>query len=312
MTTNNSQPNTPNLAEDTSVKAVPDENLIIKKLSLVSIIGNVLLSGFKLFAGITGHSGAMISDAVHSLSDVVATFVAFFGVKISKRAADKAHPYGHDRIECVASLILGLILLATGIGVGQAGLKNILAGNYESLAVPGVIALVAAVLSIVVKEAMYWYTRYYAKLINSAAFMADAWHHRSDAFSSIGSLIGIAGAMLGFPVLDSVASVIICLFILKISYDILKDALQKMLDTSCGEAYEKELTQYIASQKDVVRVDLLHSRMFGNKVYIDLEIAVDGDKSLQDAHAVAERVHSNVEKDFPDIKHIMIHVNPAV
>lgn len=306
MTTNQ------NLAEGTSATAVPNENLIIKKLSLVSIIGNILLSGFKLFAGVTGHSGAMISDAVHSLSDVITTFIAFFGVKISKREADKAHPYGHDRIECVASLILGLLLLATGIGVGQAGLKNILAGNYETLAIPGVIALVAAVLSIVGKEAMYWYTKYYAKLINSAAFMADAWHHRSDAFSSIGSLIGIAGAMMGFPVLDSVASVVICLFILKVSYDILKDALQKMLDTSCGEAYEKELSQYIASQKDVIRVDLLHSRMFGNKVYIDLEIAVDGDKSLRDAHAVAERVHSNVEKDFPDIKHIMIHVNPAV
>lgn len=294
-----------------SARAAVNENAIIRKLSLVSVIGNAVLSGFKMFAGITGNSGAMISDAIHSFSDVLTTVIAFFGVKISKKDADKSHPYGHERIECVASLILGLILAATGIGVGKVGLENIISGHYEALAIPGAIALVAAVISIVGKEAMYWYTRYYAKMINSAAFMADAWHHRSDAFSSIGSLIGIAGARMGFPVLDSVASVVICLFILKVSYDILKDALKKMLDTSCGEDYEKTLADYIAAQEDVIRIDTLHSRMFGNKVYIDLEIAVDGNKPLRESHAVAERVHANVEKDFPNIKHIMIHVNPA-
>lgn len=288
-----------------------NETAVIRRLSLVGIVGNIILSAFKLFAGIWGHSGAMVSDAVHSLSDVFATFIAFLGVRISKKSADQAHPYGHERMECVASLILGVILLATGLGIGQAGLRNVLAGNYETLAVPGVIALVAAVVSIVVKESMYWYTRHYAVLLNSSAFMADAWHHRSDAFSSIGSLVGIAGAMLGFPVLDAVASVVICLFILKVAYDILRDALRKMLDTSCGAVYEQELRDFISAQSDVVRVDLLHTRMFGNKVYIDLEIAVDGDKSLRDAHAVAEVVHNNVENRFPNTKHIMIHVNPA-
>lgn len=141
--------------------------------------------------------------------------------------------------------------------------------------------------------------------------MADAWHHRSDAFSSIGSLIGIAGAMLGFPIMDSIASVVICLFILKVSYDILKDAIAKMLDTSCGEDYEKALTAYIAAQKDVVRVDMLHSRMFGNKTYIELELQVDGDLPLREAHAIAERIHDNVEAHFLEIKHITIHLNPS-
>lgn len=300
-----------NMTETMSVATIINENAIIRNLSLVSIVGNVILSGFKMFAGITGHSGAMISDAIHSLSDVVTTFIALFGVKISQRPADKSHPYGHERLECVAALILGLILALTGIGVGKVGLDNIFTKDYHSLSIPGTIALVAAILSIIGKEAMYWYTRYYAKMINSAAFMADAWHHRSDALSSVGSLIGIGGAMLGFPVLDSVASVIICLFILKVAYDILKDAITKMLDTSCDADYEQELTNYIASQKDVIRVDMLQSRMFGNKVYIDLEIAVDGNKSLRDAHEVAHRVHNNVENTFPNIKHIMIHVNPA-
>ncbi len=302
--------NTEKPAGATSAKMKTRENAIVRKISLVGIIGNIVLSAFKLFAGIVGKSGAMVSDAVHSFSDVFATFIAFLGVSISKREADKAHPYGHERMECVASLILGLILLMTGLGIGKVGIENIVSGNYEELAVPNVIALVAAVVSIAVKEAMYWYTRYYAKILDSAAFMADAWHHRSDAFSSIGSLIGIGGAMLGFPVLDWVASVVICLFILKVAYDILKDSLVKMLDTSCGEEYEKKLEEYIAAQEGVVQVDMLHSRMFGNKVYVDLEIEVDGDKSLKEAHTVAERVHTNVEKDFPNVKHIMIHLNP--
>ena len=288
-----------------------NETAIIRNLSLVSVVGNAILSGFKLFAGIVGNSGAMISDAIHSFSDVLTTLIAWVGVKISKKASDSDHPYGHERLECMASLLLGAVLLVTGLGIGKVGLENIFSRDYETLAVPSAIALAAAIISIVGKEAMYWYTRYYAQLIHSSAFLADAWHHRSDAFSSIGSLIGIAGAMMGFPILDSVASVVICLFIVKVSFDILKDAVVKLLDTSCGEDYEKNMSEYVSAQNGVVCVDMLHSRMFGNKVYIDLEIQVDGDKSLKEAHEVAEQVHTNVEHQFPDVKHIMIHVNPA-
>ncbi|MCI5899034.1 MAG: cation diffusion facilitator family transporter [Firmicutes bacterium] len=287
------------------------ERQMVNRVSLVTITGNVVLSIFKLIAGILGRSGAMVSDAIHSMSDVVTTVIAFLGVRMSQKEADKSHPYGHERLECVASLILGITLFAVGCGIGYAGIQNIIGGHYEELAVPGFLALAAAIISIVVKEAMFWYTRHYASLLNSAAFMADAWHHRSDALSSVGSLIGIGGAMLGFPVLDSIASVIICLFILKVAYDTFKDALSKMLDTSCSDEYEKSLSDFILSQKDVIKLDLLHTRMFGNKVYVDAEISVDGDKSLRDAHAVAERVHDGVEKHFPNVKHIMIHVNPA-
>ena len=306
MTTNNPQHN-----QTPRRPTAPEEAAIIRKLSFVSIFGNAVLSGFKLFAGIAGNSSAMISDAIHSFSDVLTTLIAWIGVKISKKDSDSAHPYGHERLECIASLLLGAVLLVTGLGIGKVGLTHILSRDYETLAIPSLIALIAAVVSIVGKEAMYWYTRYYAKLIHSSAFLADAWHHRSDAFSSISSLIGIGGAMLGFPVLDSVASVVICLFIIKVSYDILKDAVTKLLDTSCGEEYETKLRDYVSAQGGVVCVDMLHSRMFGNKVYIDLEIQVDGDKPLRDAHAIAEQVHTGVEQHFPDVKHIMIHVNPA-
>ena len=288
-----------------------DEAAAIRKMSFVSVAGNAVLSGFKLFAGITGNSGAMISDSIHSFSDVITTVIAWIGVKVSKKEADSDHPYGHERMECIASLLLGIVLLTTGLGVGKVGLEHIISGSYETLAIPSAIALVAAIVSIVSKEAMYWYTRYYAKLIHSSAFLADAWHHRSDAFSSIGSLIGIGGAMLGFPVMDSVASVVICLFIVKASYDILKDGVVKLLDTSCGKGYEAQMEQCIAAQEGVVHVDSLRSRMFGNKVYIDLEIQVDGEKSLRDAHEVAEHVHDEVEHTFPDVKHIMIHLNPT-
>ena len=298
-------------AEMNSEQGKVNEQTVIRNLSLVSVAGNTLLSGIKIIAGIVGHSGAMILDAVHSFSDVLTTLIAYVGVKISRKEADQAHPYGHERMECVASLLLSLLLMATGVGIGMVGLKNIISGNYETLEVPGAIALAAAIVSIVEKEAMFWYTRHFARLIHSEAFMADAWHHRSDAFSSVGSLIGIIGARLGFPVLDSVASVGICLFILKVGYDILKDAIAKMLDTSCNQAYERNLCELIEAQDDVVCVDLLRTRMFGSKVYVDLEIEVDGNMLLLDSHAVAERVHNLVEMKYPEIKHIMIHVNPA-
>lgn len=289
----------------------PDETAVIRKLSLVGIIGNVFLSAFKFIAGIMGNSSAMVSDAVHSLSDVFATFIAFLGVRFGRREADASHPYGHERIESLAAIVLGLILLVTGVGIGWVGLEKILAGNYESLPIPGMIAFVAAIVSIAVKEGMFWYTRHWARVIRSSAFEADAWHHRSDAMSSIGALVGVGGSMLGYPVLDPIASVVICLFILKQGISIIYDALKKMLDTSCGEQFEEEVRQLVDAENQVEHIDMLRTRMFGDKVYIDMEIAIDGSMQLTDAHAIAERVHDDIEHAFPEVKHVMIHVNPA-
>lgn len=284
---------------------------IVNRLSRIGIIGNILLSAFKLFAGLAGKSGAMVSDAVHSLSDVFATLIAFIGVKLSQRSADARHPYGHERFECVASLVLGIILAVTGLGIGWAGVQKLVGGNYSQLAVPTALPLIAAAVSIVVKEGMYWYTMYYAKKLDSAAFVADAWHHRSDALSSVGSFLGIGAAKLGFPIMDPIASVVICLFILKVAYDITKDSLRKMLDTSCSRDTEKEMRDFIAAQEGVEQLDLLQTRLFGNKVYMDVEISVERDSSLLEAHDIAERVHAAVEHQFPNVKHVMIHVNPG-
>ena len=281
---------------------------IAKRLSFVGIAGNILLSAFKLYAGILGKSGAMVSDAVHSLSDVFATCIAYFGVIMSKRPEDREHPYGHERMECVASLILGLLLAGTGLGIGYSGIQKLFAG--EELEIPTMLPLFAAVLSIAVKEGMFRYTMYYAKKMDSSAFKADAWHHRSDALSSIGSFAGIALARMGFPIMDPIAGLLICLVILKVAYDILKDALDKMLDTSCGKDLEQNIRSFIAKQPGVEHIDLLNTRQFGNKIYIDLEIAVKSDISLAQAHEIAERVHKNVEQEYPKVKHVMIHVNP--
>lgn len=289
--------------------AVKEQNEIIKRLSQVGILGNVFLSAFKLFAGFFGKSGAMVSDAVHSLSDVFATLIAYIGVRLSRQPEDEEHPYGHERLECVASLVLGLILAGTGLGIGYAGIQKLL--HPETLQVPTLLPLIAAIVSIAVKEGMYHYTMHYAKIMDSAAFKADAWHHRSDALSSVGSFIGILLARLGFPVMDPIASLVICVLILKVSFDICKDALDKMLDTSCDHDFEQKLGSFIEEQPGVEHIDLLHTRQFGNKIYVDLEFTVRKGISLYDAHAIAEDVHRSVEQRFPNVKHVMIHMNPA-
>lgn len=183
----------------------------------------------------------MISDAIHSASNVFSTFVVIIGIKLAAKKPDKEHPYGHERMECVAAIILAVVLFITGLGIGLDALKNIVNGNYNELQVPGILALITAIVSIITKEVMYWYTRYYAKRIDSSALMADAWHHRSDAFSSIGALVGIGGARLGFPIMDSVASLVIFVFIVKATFDIFKDAMAKMVDHSCDEETEKQI-----------------------------------------------------------------------
>ena len=285
---------------------------VANRVSFITIIGNVALSVFKLLAGILAHSSAMISDAVHSASDVFSTIVVIIGVRLASRESDKEHPYGHERMECVAAIILAMVLFITGLGIGIEAVKTIAGGNYASLQAPGVLAMVAAVISIVVKEVMFWYTKINAKRIDSGALMADAWHHRSDAFSSVGALIGMGGARLGFPVMDSIASLVIFIFIVKAAYDIFKDAVDKMVDRSCDDETEKQISACIMENENVKGIDLIQTRIFGNKIYVDIEIQVDGSYTLHRAHGIAEEVHNSIEHRFPKVKHIMVHVNPAV
>lgn len=283
---------------------------VANRVSMVSIIGNLILSLLKLFAGIFAHSAAMISDAIHSASDVFSTIVVIIGVHLSSKESDKEHPYGHERLECEAAIILAMVLFITGLGIGIDAAKNILQGNYAGLQVPGIAALIAAIVSIVSKEAMYWYTRFYAKKIDSSALMADAWHHRSDAFSSVGALIGIAASRMGYPIMDSVASLVIFVFITKAAFDIFQDSMDKLVDHSCDEETERAMKECVLRHEDVLGIDLLHTRIFGNKIYVDIEIEADASYTLREAHEIAEAVHDSIEKEFPKVKHIMVHVNP--
>lgn len=280
------------------------------RVSGVSVFINIVLSVFKLIAGIVANSAAMVSDAVHSASDVFSSIVVMIGARISAKESDKDHPYGHERLECVAAIILATILCGTGLGIGYRALMQVFNGDYGSLEEPGILAIIAAIISIVVKEAMYWYTRANALKIDSSALMADAWHHRSDSLSSIGALVGITGARMGIKVLDPVASIVICVFIAKAAHDIFVDAINKMVDKACEEETEKRMEECALSVSGVERVDVLHTRVFGNKIYVDMEIAADGDKPLKETHAIAEMVHDEIERTFPKVKHIMIHVNP--
>lgn len=288
-----------------------DSKTIVNRVSTVTIAGNIVLSILKAFAGILAHSSAMISDAIHSMSDVCSTIIVLIGIRIASKEPDKEHPYGHERMECVAAIILAMILFMTGLGIGIDAMQTITEGNYGDLQVPGKLALIAAVVSIICKEAMYWYTRYYAKRIDSGALMADAWHHRSDALSSVGAFVGIGGAMMGFPVMDAVASLVIFFFIAKAAYEIFKDAMDKMVDRSCDEETEMEIRNCVLCHQEVQGIDMLQTRIFGNKIYVDVEILLDGSYTLQAAHDIAETVHDDIEQNFPKVKHIMVHVNPT-
>ena len=283
---------------------------IAVRVSVNSIIVNVILSAFKLFAGIFASSSAMVSDSVHSISDVLSTFIVIAGVKIANKASDENHQYGHERFECVAALLLAFLLGVTGVSIGYGGILTIARGEYQAAELPGMLALIAAVVSIVIKEAMYWYTKNAAAKIKSSALLADAWHHRSDAFSSIGSFLGILGARMGYPVLDPIASVVICILIVKAAWGIFSGAVRKVTDEACPQETIEKIRGTILAQEGVLSIDQLSTRMFGDRQYVDVEIGVNGKMMLEQAHSIAETVHDELERTFPEIKHCMVHVNP--
>lgn len=283
----------------------------INRVSIVTIIVNAVLSLIKLLAGIFASSAAMISDAVHSLSDVFSTFIVMIGIKLSKKKADSDHNFGHEKMESIASLLLAAILAATAVLIGISGFESIgRVAAGESIPIPGALALAAAVLSIVVKEWMYHYTRRTAKAVESTALMADAWHHRSDAFSSIGSLIGIGGAMLGFPILDPIASIIIALFILKVAYSISREATGQLTDRAADPQTHDEICRIVESVEGVAHVDSLRTRVYVNQLCLDIRISVPGQMTVEEGHAISHNVENAIYEKYHNIKSCIVHVNP--
>ena len=285
------------------------EKNLAYKVSFISIVLNVFLSVFKFIAGIIGKSSAMISDSIHSLSDVISTFVVIIGITISKKEADVKHQYGHERYETLAAIILSFCLALTGIYIFYKAIANIVNKSYVSKDVT-FIALIAAIISILVKEWMYHYTKKAALKINSTSLKADAYHHRSDSLSSIGAMIGILGSILGYKILDPIAAIIISILIIKSAIDIMLDAFDKVMDASADEITIDKIRKIVIEIEGVMRIDDIKTRMFGDKIYVDIEIAVLGDKTLKEAHEISHLVHDIVEKEIKNCKHCMVHVNP--
>jgi len=277
----------------------------------VTLAANLFLSVLKLFVGVIANSSALVADAVNSISDVLSTIVVMIGVKLAGRKSDKDHPYGHERLECAAALILSASVFVTGMVIGYSGVQKVIEGSLGGLEVPGGIALVAAIVTMVVKEAMYWYTRAAARKTGSSALMAVAWDHRSDVLSSAGAFIGILGARIGLPILDPIASVVISLLILRVAVNIFRDTMRKMTDTACDEELEQEIRAVALEQESVLGVDRIKTRLFGDRIYVDIEISADGDLTLNEAHNAAQHVHDAIESRFEKVKHCMVHVNPA-
>ncbi|MCJ7688324.1 MAG: cation diffusion facilitator family transporter, partial [Clostridiaceae bacterium] len=229
------------------------------------------------------------------------------GLKLAKQPADEDHPYGHEKMEPIMAKILASILLITALLIGYNGIKVIINGTTV---IPQKIAMYAAILSIIVKEWMYRYTVKAAKKIESSALMADAWHHRSDAFSSIGTLVGIAGARMGYPILDPIASLIICILITKVAINIYKQAIDQLIDHCADKNTINNIKNKIENINGVLSIDELKTRISANKLYVDVEICVNSDLSVCEGHEIAESVHSTIENSDNRIKHCMVHVNP--
>ena len=278
------------------------------RISKVTIISNIALSIVKIFAGFLGRSTAMVADGVHTLSDVISTLAVMFGLKMSRKPEDESHPYGHEKIEPVIAKLLASILILTAIGIGYSGVKTIMLGSFSK---PGNIAIIAALVSIVVKEWMYRYTVGGARKIESAALMADAWHHRSDALSSIGTLIGITGAKFGFRILDPIAGLVVCILIVKVAVNIYLQAVNQLIDSSADDETVEDIRKHIVETVGVLSLDDLKTRVHANKIFVDIEIGVNSEMSVRESHDIAEQVHDNVEENCKSIKHCTVHVNPV-
>lgn len=288
----------------------------IGKCGAITIVLNFILTIAKVIGGILAKSTSLISDGIHSASDVLSTIVVIIGAKMARKKADKEHPFGHERLESVALVILAVLLAITAIMLGYKGVISIIDfcnGNYsyESGALVYV-ALAFAISSIIIKGWMYIYTKNVAKKIKSETLRADAIHHLTDSISSIASVLGIVGIIIGgnIVILDPIMAIIISLFILKVSFDIFKDGINELVDKSAPDEFIKNITIDINSCEGVLGINSLKTRMFGNKIYVELEIAVLDSLSVKEGHDIAKSVHDMLENKYENIKHCMVHVDP--
>ena len=287
----------------------------IYKVTLLGGIVNVVLLVFKFVAGILGHSAAMVADAIHSLSDFITDLIVLVFVYISGKPQDKSHDYGHGKYETLALIFIGIALLAVAIGIFNNGAHKIAAWyNGEQLPAPGMLAFWAAIISIILKELTYRYTIRKARQLDSTSMEANAWHHRSDALSSIGTAVGIGGAVLlgkRWTVLDPLASVVVGAFIAKVSFDLIHKGIGELMEKSLPDEVEDEIMRIAASEPDVIEPHDLKTRRIGNRYAIELHILMSGDITLAKAHDHADSIESQLKEKFGENTHIAIHMEPA-
>lgn len=286
----------------------------IYKVTVVGSVVNFLLLVFKFFAGIAGHSAAMLADAVHSLSDFVTDIIVIIFVRISNKPEDKDHDYGHGKYETLATAIIGILLLCVGFGILWNGASSIYDFFHgEQLGEPGMLALIAALVSIVLKEILYQYTVIKGRKLNSQAVIANAWHHRSDALSSIGTAVGIGGAILlgdKWRVLDPIAAVVVSIFIMKVAIQLLIPCVDELLEKSLPDEVEHEIEQAALSFPGVSQPHHLRTRRIGNQYAIELHVRMDGKISLEEAHRTATGIERKLKEMFGEGTHVGIHVEP--
>lgn len=289
------------------------EEKIIKKNTVFSIIVNTFLAIIKLFAGIFGKSSVLISDAINSIGDILTNIVVYISAIFSRKEQDKDHPYGHEKIDSIISIFLGVAIIITAFEVGQGAVLKLYDYIVNGTVIPNPkwYALAAALLTILVKELLFRKTIKAAKISRSSALTAQAWDHRSDTYTSFGASIGIIGAMFGIAYLDPIASFIIALFILKLGFKIILTGVSQVVDKAADPIVEENIKTIVNKYEQVKSIDMLKTRLFGLKIYVDLEIGISYNLSLEAAHAIAEKIHNEIEASIPDVLHCMIHINPS-
>lgn len=282
------------------------------KVSILTIFINCFLSFVKLLAGTISNSKALISDGIHSLGDVVTIIIVMIGLHLSGHKEDEDHPYGHERMECIVAIILSGVLFVLGVGIGLDGIEQIVSKSYDDLVIIGNIGIIAAIISIITKEWLFWYTRSVAKKIKSSALLAEAWHHRTDVVASIGSLVGVVLAKIGYPIGDSIASIIISLFIIKTSLDIFKDATGGLIDKACNADILSSVTEIILNNNEILDIKNIRSRCFASKVYLDVDIYVDNNIEINTLYQTINNVSGEIINTIDVVKDCRIVFIPIL
>lgn len=280
------------------------------KVTIQSIIWNVVLTVIKIFSGIVGKSNAMVADGLHSASDIISSVGVLIGNKVAKAPNDKEHNYGHEKAETLVSFLLSILLIVVSLKIGFNALKSLF--NLDRVQVPTLLPLVVSIISIAIKEYQYRITIKVANKINSPSLKADAWHHRSDALSSIAAFIGIGGALLGFKALDPIASIAVALFVAKVGFDILKDSANELMDYSIDEDQEKQIVNIAENTDGVINLGEIRTRKHGATAYVDLTICVNKNLTVFEGHEIATKLEKRIIKEMQFVKGITVHVEPCI